>query len=463
MTARLRDAVPSCYLALCLLLGGSSSGGVLANAALQAIGLLIMVFVAMQKSLRIVQAERQLLLLGAGVIVIGLVQLVPLPPSVWAHLPGRSATVQGFALLNAPLPWLPISLWPAATLSQLAAMVPPFAIAIMIFVGGSQSLRLFAWTLVALAAASFLLGFAQLAGGPESPLYLYLVTNREQLVGFFANSNHLATLGVVSLPLLAALTVNDGGDVTRRPLSGNIGKWAAMTCLAGFIMLGVVADRSIAGLLLLVPSAIGSFVLLRVENPRVASPLVAGLLIVSAAILVVIAFQSPLLSGLGSTDLGKGATSRTEIFARTYAAIVSFFPFGSGLGSFLLVYPSYADHAVASEFYVNHAHNDYLEVLLETGLAGLCLVALFMAWWVRQAFFAWREGGARARFARAASIATALVMAHSLVDYPLRTTAIMVLFAACCAIMARPLSTVTSQLFAEGAKLERGRMVIADA
>lgn len=463
MTARLREAVPSCYLALCLVLGGSSSGGVLANAALQVFGLLLIVFVALRKPLRIVQAERQLLLLGAGVVVIGLVQLVPVPPSIWAHLPGRSATINGFALLNAPLPWLPISLWPAATLSQLSAMVPPFGMAIIIFAGGSQSLRLFAWTLVALAAASFLLGFAQLAGGRESPLYFYLVTNREQLVGFFANSNHLATLGVVSLPLLAALTVNDGGDFTRRPLAGNIGKWAAMACLAGFIMLGVVADRSIAGLLLLVPSLIGSFVLLRVENARIALPVVAGLLAVSAAIFAVIAFQSPLLNGLGSTDLGTGATSRTEIFAHSYLAIIDFFPIGSGLGSFLLVYPSYADNAAASEFYVNHAHNDYLEALLEAGLAGLCLVALFLAWWVRQAFFAWREGGARARFARAASIATALVMAHSLVDYPLRTTAIMVLFAACCAIMARPLSTVTSQLFAEGAKRERGKMVIADA
>ena len=79
MTARLREAVPSCYLALCLVLGGSSSGGVLANAALQVFGLLILVFVALRKPLRIVQAERQLLLLGAGVVVIGLVQLVPVP------------------------------------------------------------------------------------------------------------------------------------------------------------------------------------------------------------------------------------------------------------------------------------------------------------------------------------------------------------------------------------------------
>lgn len=464
MMPRVRDGLPAFYLGLCLLFGGSSSGGVLGNAMLQLVGLgIVVVIIGAGTSLKMVRAERQLLLLAGAMMALALVQLVPLPPVIWANLPGRSSVVHGFELLGAPLPWLPISLWPAATLSTLAALVPPMAMVIIIFFGGSQSQRLLGWTLVVLAAVSFLLGFAQLAGGQQSPFYLYRLTNNDQLVGFFANSNHLATLGVMTLPLLAALSVADRSVGARRELTRHVGKWAALICLAGFIILGVVADGSIAGLLLLIPSVIGSFVVLRLENAKIALPLVAGLLIASATIFVVIALQSPLLNGFGVTDIGVGAQSRTTMFAHSYAAITSFFPIGSGLGSFLLVYPGFADHNVATAVYVNHAHNDYLECVLETGVFGVVLIGLFLAWWLRQAFFAWREGGIRARFARAASIASAMVMAHSLVDYPLRTSAIAVLFAACCAIMARPLSTVTSQLFADGATRARGKMVAADA
>lgn len=127
-----------------------------------------------------------------------------------------------------------------------------------------------------------------------------------------------------------------------------------------------------------------------------------------------------------------------------------------------MAYPLYAGAGAATTVYINHAHNDYLEFLMETGIIGLVLMLLFLLWWVRQAQFAWREAGQRARFARAATVASALIMAHSVVDYPGRTAALGVLFAMCCAIMARPLATISGQLFASSAQRTRGKMVEAD-
>ena len=458
---RLREALPSLYLVPCLLLGGSTSGGALGNAVLQLAGVALLVLVfASGKSLKIVRTERHLILLGGGILLIGLAQLVPLPPSIWMRLGGRWDVAHGFALLNAPLPWLPLSLWPAATVSALVALLPPLAAVVLIVFGGSASLRPFAWSLIAVTAVSFLVGFVQLAGGSLSPFYFYHLTNRDQLVGFFANSNHLATLGVMALPFLAALAARD--TEPKREIARSAGKWATLACLAGFIILGIVADGSFAGLVLLVPSIVGSFVILRTERAGIALPVIAGLLVASTAIFVLIAFYSPLVKGFGMTDLGVGAQSRADIFTKTMAAITAFFPAGSGLGSFLLVYPLYAANEAATAVYVNHAHSDFLEFVLETGAPGVVLLALFFIWWARQAFFAWRDGGARARFARAASVASALLMAHSLVDYPLRTSAVAVLFAACCAMVARPLSTVTAQVFADGAQRTRGKMIQAD-
>ena len=110
-------------------------------------------------------------------------------------------------------------------------------------------------------------------------------------------------------------------------------------------------------------------------------------------------------------------------------------PFGSGLGSFRNVYSLYEQPEKVTDVYVVHAHDDYLEIALELGVAGIILMLAFLAWWAAAVWRAWRsaEGGP---FARAAAIASAAVLVHSLVDFPLRTAGIAVCFALCLAFLA---------------------------
>jgi hypothetical protein len=56
-------------------------------------------------------------------------------------------------------------------------------------------------------------------------------------------------------------------------------------------------------------------------------------------------------------------------------------------------------------------------------------------WWARRALVIWRADEPD-HFARAATIASAAIIAHSIVDYPLRTAAISAVFAVCLALMA---------------------------
>lgn len=452
------------------MLGGSSSGGAAGAALLQLCGIALIGYVHLyQRPVTLMRSERHLLLLGSGIAVIALCQLVPLPPAIWRHLPGRETVASGFALLGAAPPWLPVSLWPAATLSALLALIPPLAMLVLVVSGGSDSLRPLAWTLVLYAAVSFVLGFAQIIGSDLSPLYFYHVTNRGQAVGFFANSNHLATLGVMTLPFIAALAARDGdgarrgGDERRggERLGDAAGKWATLACLAGLVMFGVVVDRSFAGIGLLVPALIGSFFIFRAERARVALPVMSGVIVLAVGVFVAIAYLSPVVNGFAFSDLAMGAHGRMGFARHTLSALRAFMPFGSGLGTFIQLYPQFDDGGV-SDAYVNHAHDDWLEFLLEGGTPAAAVLGTFVIWWARQAFFAWRDGGVRARFARAASVASGLLMLHSIVDYPLRTPALAVLFALCCALVARPLSTVTSQLFADKASQTRGKMLSAD-
>src|SRR5947199_27829 len=67
-----------------------------------------------------------LLILLAGLAVVA-VQLVPLPPSLWAH--GlRARIADSYALLGQPVPWLPISLTPYSTLNSVLGVIPPVAL-----------------------------------------------------------------------------------------------------------------------------------------------------------------------------------------------------------------------------------------------------------------------------------------------------------------------------------------------
>jgi len=110
-------------------------------------------------------------------------------------------------------------------------------------------------------------------------------------------------------------------------------------------------------------------------------------------------------------------------------------PFGSGLGSFQSVYPLYEDPATVSQTYAIHAHDDYAELALELGLPGILLVIAFLAWWIVAVWRVWRSAEA-GPFVRAASIASAALLAHSVVDFPLRTGAISACFAFCLALLA---------------------------
>ena len=73
-------------------------------------------------------AGRQLLVLTALMLLVPLIQLVPLPPSIWTALPGRAPVADGFRLLGQPLPWLPMSLAPARTVASLLWLLPALAV-----------------------------------------------------------------------------------------------------------------------------------------------------------------------------------------------------------------------------------------------------------------------------------------------------------------------------------------------
>jgi O-antigen ligase len=144
------------------------------------------------------------------------------------------------------------------------------------------------------------------------------------------------------------------------------------------------------------------------------------------------------LSPLHDQLTGSNATSVSErqtMWANTAPAAVDFMPVGSGIGSFPALYASFENPSEVTTTYTSHAHNDYLEIALETGLPGVLLVIAFLFWWGSRALSIWRSPQIDV-YAAAGTVASAALLLHSFVDYPLRTAGLSAVLAACLALMA---------------------------
>jgi len=431
-----RSFLVALYLLLCILLGGSGQG-VWRNLALQLLGIALITWATLYPAKPEDPNDRPvfLYLLGALAALIVLVQLVPLPAGVWPSLPGRQALAEGLMLLEGQLPSLPVSQSPYRSVMTLLAVIPGLALFIAVKMLRPSPAWL-AGAIVLGLSASIIVSAVQIASGAESWAYLYPFTNTGA-VGLFANRNHMGTLLLISVPFAAALLVSTRSD--RR--GSRQGKLAVGIAALVLVVIGIVLNGSLAVIALALPVMLASAALFpaAVRWRRFALPLAALGVLAAIAVLA----TNP-VGGTGGLGDDRSVQSRMEIWATTAQAIGDTMPVGSGLGTFSLVYRQYEDPLKVTSEYVNHAHNDYLELALELGLGGILLMALFIGWWIVAATKVWTSP-LSTPYGRAATIASGVILAHSVVDFPLRTSAISAIFGVTIALIAQRLRSTPTK------------------
>jgi len=457
-----------------LLLGGGTRGGFLSDTILELIAIpaflaSLATLVALPRSESKQRAEWALMLCLA-IAALPLVQLVPLPPRLWTELPNREQMVTVFGLLGRELPWLPISVSPSATWVSVLSLLPPFAIFLGVIQLSYRERRVMSLIFVAVGIVAAFVGLAQVAQGQDSPLRFFAVTNESEAVGFFANRNHFAAL-LYSLLLFGAAWATN--------VAFTVGSWserknfetstiATLTaCFLGLVILIVTESitRSRAGLALTIIAIAGALALPLADRRRSSGGVTpVRLILASASLAIVLAVQFALYRILDRFADDPLADSRVTFARNTIAAAKAYMPFGSGVGTFVSVYPTFElpQDAISNAF-VNHAHDDLLEVWLEGGVISLCLIAAFATWFLlRSAKIWWRvPDNIRAidlLLARAATIVVPLIIAHCAVDYPLRTGAIMAVFAFSCALLIEPLAPAWDEMTVESAKAREQTM-----
>ncbi len=375
------------------------------------------------------------LLIVAAIILTPLVQLIPLAPSVWSGLPGRADVVAILTAAGVALPPMSLSLAPEATLHSALALAPPVG---MFLITPYLPRKARAWLcllLLGLVSLSVMLGIAQEAGGPSSALRFYAQTNIQSGVGFFANRNHQAAMLCCAILLAAAWVASAarrGGEADRMvPV-------LALSLTVVFAV-GVVVSGSRAGLALAILAIVAGLAIIfarRARSPRLFAAAGGAALLLAAIFFTAQVARIPALEHFrddAATDLRWQAAPYVLKADRLY------WPVGAGVGTFIPVYKGVEPPALVDATIFNHAHNDYLELVIESGIFGCVIFVAFLVWWGRASIDVWRadDTSGTDAWARAGTGIVALLLLHSVVDYPLRTIALATWFAFACGLMSR--------------------------
>ncbi|WP_156807823.1 O-antigen ligase family protein [Henriciella marina] len=377
------------------------------------------------------------LLLSALWLVWCALQLVPLPRWLWSRLGDRSVIVEGLDLLGLPINQpMPISFSPLEGRLSLAATAAPLALFLLVsMLGWRKGASRLSWTVPILGALSALLGLAQILTENSAHLYFYENTNPGSPVGIFANTNHQACFLAMCLPFAAAAI----REVRGNWRSGDEDHAKAIACavLSLILLIGVLAAGSGAGYLLLVPALVLGVIIARKPASSKKVQIKLPFIVMATAVLsAIVVASSPVLGGLGLAGLDTSRTSRIEIWGLTGEVAADHWLFGTGIGSFDEVYRLYEDPDTVTRTFANHAHNDYLQAIVEFGLPGTLVVGLGLLLFGYLFFRVWSQHGDEHRhLKRAAATALLIALLHSFVDYPLRTPAVACLAATCFALL----------------------------
>jgi len=352
------------------------------------------------------------------IVAIPSLQLLPIPPELWGWAPARTTLMHDLHVAGAgqPVLW---TLTPTATERALWSLLPALAI----FLGAlsldnqGQGHRRLLYLIVALVLVSAILGLVQRGVAQDSllnPFPQWMPASG----GLFANPNHQASALTVGAVLAAGLWL-DARHTQQRMPSPHWHRWALAGC--GVVFLGVLPlTDSRAGLLIAAPALMGLLLMAGAFNWRNADA--AGLSRGWMAVAIGVIAASGYL-GLRWFQLSMTDEARWPMAVATSDLAIELWPLGAGVGSFVPWFEQAGPNAMLFGEYINHAHNEYVQWWLEGGVIALLVLAASLAllMLVLRALLQKRAGHP----GLAAWVGVSTLLASSLVDYPLRTAALM--------------------------------------
>jgi O-antigen ligase len=316
--------------------------------------------------------------------------------------------------------------YPYATLTESLNLM---VYAILMLVGGElfdrrRTLKMFALAMAVFGSALALFAMVQGFSGTDKLYWIWPVEAVSAAIyGPYVNHNHYAGLMEVLIPLAAGVAFLQRGS-----------KRVLLLFAAAVMTLTVIFSRSRGGMIALAAELVFVCAMLfRTQRSR------RGMVTVLGGMALIVTF----VFSLGSDKMFERFSEthdqyRMQIYRDSLSMAIHKPILGYGMGTFSTAYP--AHRSFYSDLFVNHAHNDYLEMLVDAGLLGLGLFVWFLVGVYRAGLkkvAAGNDGEGRALTLAALTGVTGIVV-HSFLDFNLHIPANAALFFVLCAAVATP-------------------------
>ncbi len=313
---------------------------------------------------------------------------------------------------------------PGATINALGALIVPFSVLILTTGLADRERAWLPSIVLILVVASMLVGILQVSGaGIDNPL----VNDTPGIVsGTFANRNHFALFLALGFLFLPVWMFRGGHRLRWR---GPIGLGMLLLFALMILASGSRAGMAFGVLAIGIASLMARHGLRREfrHAPRWVLPaVVAAAITLFASVVFISVVSERAFSVQRSLALDVEQDMRSRALSTVLEMTRAAFPVGNGLGSFDTMFRIHEPANLLKPTYFNHAHNDYLEVVLDAGLPGLLVLLAALAWWIASSVKAWRNGKKDgATLPVLGSAVLLLVFTASIFDYPARTPMIM--------------------------------------
>ena len=354
--------------------------------------------------------------LCAASVAVPLLQLVPLPTSVWRALPGRELVTHSLLAAGIEPGWRPVTVDSARTLVAGLALLVPIATILTVHSLSKRRIQHLGWIIVLLGLLNFLWGIPQILSQgasaipyPENPM-------PGVLFGSFANRNSAAIFLVTCLILALQLEVPSrlaGWAITLR------------VTVSAVLVAGVFLTQSRTGIvLLLLPIGLMALRMVSARREKIDAQklLLSGVVIAALISVAVVALAGTRVETALDRFSGDDGF-RTQIWEDAAYSAERFWPVGSGMGSFDEVFQIDESLEHISPRTAGRAHNDYMELAIEGGVVALALLSLWFVWAIHLIWKAQRSPDRWIAWSGGAILAA--IALQSLTDYPLRNLAML--------------------------------------
>ncbi len=347
---------------------------------------------------------------------LSILQLIPLPSYILkAVSPGEYSIINRLSLSSVSA----ISLYRHATMLEAVK----FSLYLMVFlmasfgIEGRRDLKRIINSLIVFGFLLSIFAIIQKATWNGKIYWFRELSSGGSAFGPFVNRNHFAGLIGMLIPLALGVSLE----------SRIRGKQAFFGFLCVVMGIALFYSLSRGGIISFFASiSVFSGILLYNRTSKKSVFFIAVFLSVLFAYLIYLGI-SPVIERFAQAEKDTSMAQRIIAWQGTIKAIGDFWLFGSGLGTFQYVFPVYYPSGL--QLFYDHAHNDYLEFFLETGLIGAVIMASFFFSLIMGIIKSnWNKGGIYIRAGLIASITSILI--HSLVDFNLHIPSNAITFSA---------------------------------